>query len=80
MICNLYDQLFPLAAEASKQPAMKEEGCSYKDGHHKIGEEFNDGCEAVCYCEEAGHISCKPRLDAFLRFPYSRIAHCIISG
>ncbi|KAI5740557.1 hypothetical protein M8J76_005037 [Diaphorina citri] len=52
------------AAAVSSSEAPKSEikdGCSYKNEHYKTGETFNDACEAVCYCEEAGHISCKPR-------------------
>uniref|UniRef100_A0A8D8RZF6 Epidermal cell surface receptor n=2 Tax=Cacopsylla melanoneura TaxID=428564 RepID=A0A8D8RZF6_9HEMI len=47
----------------SPKPETKEpkEGCLYKNELRKTGEEFNDACEAVCTCEEAGHISCKPR-------------------
>ncbi|KAI5706021.1 hypothetical protein M8J75_004117 [Diaphorina citri] len=52
------------AAAVSSSEAPKSEikdGCLYKNEHYKTGETFNDACEAVCYCEEAGHISCKPR-------------------
>ncbi|XP_075222486.1 stranded at second transmembrane protein isoform X2 [Lycorma delicatula] len=38
--------------------------CTYKNETYKKGETFNDACEAVCSCEDAGHVSCKPRCSA----------------
>lgn len=39
----------------------KSKGCVYKNESYQEDELFNDACEAVCLCEKAGHVSCKPR-------------------
>ncbi|XP_066992928.1 putative epidermal cell surface receptor isoform X2 [Anabrus simplex] len=40
------------------------EECTFKNETYQRGDVFNDGCEAVCTCEEAGKLACKPRCPA----------------
>ncbi|XP_039282715.1 putative epidermal cell surface receptor isoform X5 [Nilaparvata lugens] len=37
--------------------------CNYKNETYKVGETFNDACEATCTCEDTLHVSCKPRCE-----------------
>ncbi|XP_054711339.1 uncharacterized protein LOC129220928 [Uloborus diversus] len=59
---NVEDDLNSLQNGTLDQPVLFD-GCEYNNVKYDRGVQFEDGCEARCYCEGQGNLTCVPRCN-----------------